>query len=277
MKQFFSEHLGELHPTAIVYPGAKIGAGSRIGPYCVIGPKVVIGERNILASHVVIDGVTEIGSDNQIFPFASLGTRPQDLKFRGEESRLVIGNQNLIREYVTIQPGTLGAKMLTIVGNQNLFMVNSHLGHDSQVGDRNIIANGVAIAGHVTISNGVILGGLSAVHQHVRLGDFAFAGGGAMIVNDVPPFCMVNGDRARLVGINVVGLSRNGFSTDEIREIKEVYRKLFIADGVFKERLAELERQFAEHPRLKEFFAFIKSSERGIVGATRNLPNLTEL
>jgi len=254
----------EIHPTAVVHSGAVIGAGSSVGPYCVIGAKVRIGCGNKICSHVVLEGNTSLGDENVIFQFASIGARPQDLKYHGEESTLEIGSKNIIREYVTLQPGTEGGGMRTRIGSQNLFMVTSHIGHDCTIGDRNVVANGVAMAGHVTIGNGVILGGLCALHQFVRIGDFALIAGGAMVVSDVPPFCMAQGDRARLVGINQVGLKRNGFSHQDLSRIKKLYRQLFCGEGLFKERLGVCKAEYGDFPPAHVFLDFIDSSARGI-------------
>ncbi|MCL4139356.1 UNVERIFIED_CONTAM: hypothetical protein GTU68_039304, partial [Idotea baltica] len=201
-----------IHSTAIIHEGASLGEGTEVGPYSVIGSKVKLGKNNIIKSHVVIEGNTEIGDENTFFQFASVGAAPQDLKFHGEDSKLIIGNKNTIREYVTLQPGTEGGGMLTSIGDQNLFMASSHVGHDCKVGNANVIANSVALAGHVTIHDFVIMGGLSAVHQFVRIGDSSMISGGSMVIKDIPPFSIAQGDRASLVGINKIGLERRGFS-----------------------------------------------------------------
>ena len=261
-----------IHPTAIVAALARLGAGVVIGPYCVIGPKVSIGAGSVLQSHVVIDGHTTIGESNQFFPFCSVGLRPQDLKFKGEPSELIIGNSNTIREYVTLQPGTAGGGMLSKIGNNNLFMANSHLGHDGIVGDGNVFANSVALAGHVTVGNHVVLGGLAGVHQFVRIGDYAMAGAGSMISKDITPYGIVQGDRAGLVGVNVVGMERGGFSAEDISLIQSVYRKLFFQRGnvgsPFAGRVQEISANNASAV-VKILCEFIGNSKRGVALAAR--------
>lgn len=254
----------DIHPSAVVSPGAVLGDGTSVGPYTVIGPNVVLGKGNRVGSHVVIEGNTRIGDENNIFQFASVGSRPQDLKYHGEPSTLEIGNRNIIREYVTLQPGTEGGGMRTVIGDDNLFMVTSHIGHDCVVGNRNVIANAVAVAGHVTIGNGAILGGLVAVHQFVRIGDLALISGGSMVIKDVPPFCMAQGDRATLAGINQIGLKRAKFSEAEIHSIKKVYRDLFLGDGVFKTRLENCLNAYKSDVRTLFLLNFVKGSERGV-------------
>jgi UDP-N-acetylglucosamine acyltransferase len=256
-----------IHPTAIVEQGAELGDGCTIGAYAVIGPHVKLGKNNIVQHHAVIEGYTTFGDGNTVFSFAALGTQPQDLKYKGETSELRVGNKNLIREYVTLQPGTEGGGMVSSIGDGNLFMVSSHLGHDSKVGNDNVIANGVAIAGHVIIENRVTLGGLSAVHQFVTIGSYAMIAGGSMVTQDIPPGVIAQGDRARLAGINVIGLQRAGFSEDDIRELKKLYRSLFLADGAIGEKLAAFDEQSA-CKLCVHFIELVKGSSRGIA-ATR--------
>lgn len=262
-----------IHPTAIVAEGARIGSGTTIGPYSVIGPNVLLGENNSVASHVVIEGYTTIGDGNQIFQFASVGSIPQDLKYHGEKSTLTIGDGNKIREYVTIQPGTEGGGMKTVVGNNNLFMASSHIGHDTIMGSRNVVANSSAVAGHVIIESGVIIAGLCGVHQGVRLGELSMLGGGSMVNKDVPPFCRAQGDRAGLVGLNLVGMERANFSEETIRALKQAYRSIFLGSGLMKEKIAEIEASStATEPKLTEFLQFLKSSTRGIAPARKKAP-----
>lgn len=259
--------MDQIHPTAVICPGAVIGEGTTVGPYSVIGPKVVIGRGNRIASHVVIEGNTHIGDENVIFQFASVGAAPQDLKYSGEDSVLEIGNKNIIREYVTLQPGTKGGGMITKIGSGNLFMANCHVGHDGIVGDGNIFANSAALAGHVTVGSFVTVGGLAAVHQFVRLGDYSLIGGGAMANKDVPPYCIVQGDHAGLVGINVIGLERRGFSGEEIQEIRKLYRDLFVSDSGAATLSAKVKaaKDSGEYsPKAVYFLEFIEGSKRGI-------------
>lgn len=259
-----------IHPTAIVDPGAHIGSGTSIGAYSVIGPHVVLGRDNRIGPHVVIEGHTIIGDRNQVFQFASIGAAPQDLKYRGEPSKLVIGNGNIIREFSTLQPGTSGGGMLTQVGDSNLFMANTHVGHDTLVGNRCVFANSAALAGHVTIANGVIVGGLSGIHQFVRIGDVAMIAAGAMVSQDVPPYCMAQGDRAKIHGLNRIGLERNGGSREDFAALRSLYRAVFTpADGMaqsksFKARVAESRATVGGNERAAQFLDFLESSDRGI-------------
>jgi UDP-N-acetylglucosamine acyltransferase len=260
----------QIHPTAIVDSAAQIGTGTVIGPYSIIGPHVVLGSANQIASHVVIEGHTTIGDSNHFFQFSSIGSKPQDLKYRGEASVLIIGSKNTIREYVTLQPGTAGGGMKTTIGDTNLFMVNSHVGHDGIIGNNNVIANSTAIAGHVTIGSFTIVGGLVGIHQFVRLGDSCILSGGAMVVQDVPPFCIGQGDRARLCGINVVSLERRGILKPEIQLIKSVYRKLFVAKGTMRDRISSTQEDCAKSVLAQQLVDFVVSSERGVASAGRS-------
>ncbi len=265
-----SDIAAQIHPTAIVDPAAKIGAGTVIGPYSIIGARVVLGKNNRIASHVVIEGNTSIGDENQFFQFCSVGAAPQDLKYRGEDSILSIGSKNIIREFVTIQPGTAGGGMRSTIGDGNLFMANSHLGHDGVVGNGNIIANSAAIAGHVTMGNFTVVGGLVGIHQFVRLGDYAMLGAGAMVNQDIPPFCIAQGDRARLCGINVIKLERVGVSTEEIRAVKAAYRGLFLGKGKMRDRVERVRSEFSSSTQVKVLCDFIASAERGVTRAGRD-------
>ena len=254
----------EIHPTAIVSPQAHLGDGTVVGAYSIIGPKVILGERNRVGPHVVLDGNTKLGNENELFQFCSVGAKPQDLKFHGEDSTLEIGNKNIVRECVTLQPGTEGGGMRTVIGNGNLFMANSHVGHDSMVGDGNIFANCVSLAGHVTVGNYVTLGGLSGIHQFVRLGDLSFIAAGAMVNLDIPPFCMAHGDRAALVGLNVVGIQRKGYSKTDLADLKRLYRSIFFGTGVFRNRVAELIKSDGDTTPKKLLLSFVSDSPRGV-------------
>lgn len=254
-----------IHPTAIIAEGAEIGDGTTIGAYTVISSQVKIGRNNKIGSHVVIEGRTTIGDHNNIFQFASIGAIPQDLKFHGEESRLEIGDNNLIREFTTLQPGTEGGGMLTKVGNNNLFMTGAHVAHDVKMGNHNIMVNNAGLAGHITIGDHVIMGGQSGYHQYIRLGDYSIIGGGAMVTKDVPPYCVAQGDRAGLAGINKVGLERAGFSAEEQRLLQNLYRDIFLAEGTFANKLASLIEKNKGNAIAEKFLLFLKDSERGIV------------
>lgn len=253
-----------IHSTAIIHPGAILAEGVQIGPYAVIGDQVTIGSGTSIGAHAVIEGPTEIGRDNRIFQFASVGAAPQDLKYHGEKSSLKIGDRNTIREFVTMHRGTESGGFKTIVGNDNLFMAYSHVAHDCIVGNRVILANGATLAGHVVVDDFAILGGLSAVHQFSRVGCHVMISGGAMVTQDVPPYTMAQGDRARPIGLNLIGLGRRGFSEETIRGIKKAYKLIFRSGLRLEEALGRIDAELEETPELKVFTDFIRSSERGI-------------
>lgn len=255
----------DIHPTAIVDPAAEIGEGVEIGPYSVIGPSVKLGAGCVLLSHVVVDGNTEIGPNTRIYPFASIGHQPQDMKYKGEPSRLVIGANNILREHVTMNPGTEGGGMLTSVGNNCLFMVGAHVAHDCQVGNHVIMANNATLAGHVVIEDFAILGGLSAIHQFCRIGKHAMVGGMSGVENDVIPYGSVMGDRARLSGLNIVGLKRRGFSRADISALRKAYRLMFAQEGTMVERIGDVLETYSGHEAVMEIIDFIRSdSSRAI-------------
>lgn len=249
----------QIHPTAVVEPGAELGDGVEIGPYCTVGSEVRLGAGCILHSHAVVGGRTVVGPRTEIFPFASIGLRPQDLKYKGEPSTLEIGADNIIREHVTMNPGTDGGGMVTRVGDGCLFMVGAHIAHDCQVGNQVIMANNATIAGHVVVQDFAVLGGLSAVHQFVRIGRFAMVGGMTGVERDVIPFGSVLGDRARLSGINIVGMKRRGLSRDEIHDVRKAYRLLFASEGTFQERLEEVAAEFTASAPVMEIVDFIRA------------------
>ena len=264
-----------IHPTAIVDPRASLGEGTTVGAYSIIGPDVVLGKNNVVGPHVVIEGITKAGDGNHFFQFCSVGSRPQDLKYKGEASELHIGDGNIIREYVTLQPGTEGGGMLTRIGSRNLFMANCHVGHDCTVGDRCIFANSAGLAGHVTVGNGVVVGGLCGIHQFVRLGDVAMLGAGSMVTEDIPPYCMAQGDRAKIMGLNRVGLERNGASADDLRSVRAVYSALFglgrggKSGSTFQERVVAARTHVGESPWARAFVDFLDHSSRGIAAHRR--------
>lgn len=265
-----------IHPTAIISDGAKIHESVVIGPYSCIGPNVSIGSNTKIHSHVVIDGITSIGDYNEIFSFACIGTTPQDLKFSGEQSTLSIGDRNKIREYVTIQPGTKHGLMRTKVGSNNLFMANSHVGHDCTVGSNNVFANSVGLAGHVTVEDGVIMGGMSGVHQFSRLGSLSFISGGSMVGLDIPPYTFAQGDRCSIRGLNLVGLQRAGFTPEDISAVKKAYKHLFSTVGHLKEKVENLPEDISLNSRVKHMLSFLASTERGITMPTRSKSNNDE-
>jgi len=255
-----------IHPSAIVAPGAHLADTVKIGPFCVIGAEVELGERVEVLSHVAIAGRTSIGADTRIFPFASIGHAPQDMKYKGEASRLVIGRNNVIREHVTMNPGTEGGGMVTQVGDNCLFMVGVHVAHDCRIGDGVIMANNATLAGHVSIGDYAVFGGLSAVHQFVRIGQHAMVGGVSGVERDVIPYGSVLGDRARLNGLNLVGMQRRGYARDEIQALRTAYEMLFDAEnGTLAERREAVARRFPEVRPVREVLDFIAAdSSRGL-------------
>ncbi len=256
--------MGNVHVTAIVHPEAKLHPSVEVGPYSVIGPKVKLGAGTWVGPHAVIEGDTTLGERNRVFQFASVGAVPQDLKYAGEQTRLVIGDDNQIREFTTLHIGTAGGEGVTRVGNKNLFMAYSHVAHDCIVGNGCVLANSAALAGHVEVGDHVILGGLSAVHQFTRIGMHAFIAGGAMVAMDVPPYCTAQGDRAELVGLNTVGLARHGYTEEQIGRIKEGYKILFRSKLGLNEGLSKLRASYGGHPEIDAFLDFVASSKRGI-------------
>lgn len=247
-----------IHPTAIIHDGAQLGVDVRIGPFCVIGPKVSLGDRTHLLSHVVIDGNTEIGEACIVHPYAYLGGPPQHLAHKGEETRLVIGARNQIRENVTMHTGTVLDQGLTQVGSDGLYMVGSHVAHDCMVGNRVVMANSAALGGHVKIDDAVFIGGLAGIHQHSRVGRGAFIGASAIVTKDVIPFGSVWGNHAHLEGLNLVGLRRRGFSRETINQLRAAYRLLFADEGTFQERLDDTAETYAASPEVMEIVDFIR-------------------
>jgi UDP-N-acetylglucosamine acyltransferase len=225
-----------------------------------VGKAVTLGDRVQLISHVVVDGRTTIGEDTTVYPFASLGLRPQDLKFKNESSTLVIGSHNQIREQVTMNPGTEGGGLVTHVGNHGLFMVGSHVAHDCHVGDHVVLANNATLAGHVSVGDYVIIGGLSAVHQFVRIGPFAIIGGMSGVEKDVIPFGLVKGERAHLAGLNMVGLERRGFNREDVRALRSAYRMLFAPEGTLAERIEETATHYKDQAQVAQIVDFIRAA-----------------
>jgi UDP-N-acetylglucosamine acyltransferase len=251
-----------LHPSAVIDPKARIGNTVEIGPFCVIGPNVVLGDGVKLKSHVVVDGHTEIGENTVVYPFASLGTAPQDLKYAGEPSKLVIGKNNTIREYVTMNPGTKDGGMLTKVGDNGLFMMSAHIAHDCQVGNSVIMANNATLAGHVHVGDFVIVGGLSAVHQFIRIGDHAIIGGMSGVENDVIPYGRVKGERAFLAGLNLIGLERRGFNKEEVRALQRAFNQLFGNEGTLEQRIEAVSQDFANDETVTKIVEFAKAKTK---------------
>ena len=247
----------EIHSTAVVEPSVTLGTNVSIGPYCVITGAVNLGDNVKLHSHVVVAGDTHIGAGTEIFPFASIGHIPQDLKFHGEEAKLRIGKNNRIREHVTMNPGTEGGGLYTRVGDNGLFMAGAHVAHDCAVGNNVIFANNATAAGHCQINDFAILGGLAGIHQFVRIGEHAIIGGMSAVENDVIPFGSVIGNRAYLGGLNIVGLKRRGFDRDAINTMRKAYRMLFSEEGTLKERVSDTNEIFSDHTEVQQIINFI--------------------
>lgn len=255
----------KVHATAIVEDGASLGEDVRIGPFCHVGSEVALGDGVELVSHVVLAGRTRVGPRTRIFPFASIGHQPQDLKYKGEPSTLTIGADCLIREGVTMNPGTEGGGLETVVGDRCAFLASSHVGHDCKVGSNVIFSNNVMLAGHCSVGDFAILGGGAGVHQFVRIGHHAFVGGLAGVENDVIPYGMALGNRAHLSGLNIIGLQRRGFSRDQIHSLRRAYRLLFADEGTLGERIEDVEKEFQDHPIVTEIVAFMRAGgKRGI-------------
>lgn len=255
----------KIHPTAILADGVELGRDVSVGPYCVIGENVKLGDDVDLKSHVIIGGYTEIGAQTKIFPFSSIGLEPQDMKFQGEISRLIIGKRNVIREHVTMNPGTTGGGLVTEVGNDCLIMVGVHIAHDCKIGDFVIMVNNATLGGHVEIGEYAIIGGLAAVHQFVRIGPHAMVGGMSGVENDVIPYGSIMGDRARLSGLNVIGLRRRQFSKEGIHQLRAAYRMLFAEEGTLSERMEDVVGMFADHRAVMDIVNFMRAeSQRGL-------------
>ncbi len=256
----------QIHPTAIVSPAARLAPDVVIGPYCIVGEQVELGAGVSLQSHVVIVGRTTIGAGTRIFPFASIGQEPQDLKYRGEESSLVIGCRNILREYVTMNPGTAGGGMVTQIGSDCLFMAGTHIAHDCRIADHVIMANNTTLGGHVVVEEYAFLGGICAVHQFVRIGRHAMIGGMSGAERDVIPYGQVIGVRAKLTGLNIIGMQRRGFSREDIQMLRNAYQYLFHAEGTFSQRVEEIARRFSGVRPVEDVVEFIRAeSSRGIL------------
>ena len=254
-----------IHPTAIVDSKAELGSGVSIGPYCLVGPDVVMGEDTELLSHATVTGRTTMGADNRVFPFSSIGQEPQDLKYHGEDSEVIIGDNNTFRENVTVNSGTEGGGMVTRIGNNNMLMAYTHVAHDCALENGIVLANCSTLAGHVEVADGAIIGGLSAVQQFVRIGQFAMIGGMSGVTKDVPPFCLVAGGyRAGLSGLNVIGLKRRGYKLEQIGRLKEVYRALLQESGKKDERLVAARALAGEDENALSLIEFVSSAKRGL-------------
>lgn len=253
-----------IHPTAIIDKKAEIDRDVEIGPYSVVRDNVTIGSGTTIGPHVVIDANVAIGSNCRIFQFASVGAVPQDLKFRGEKTYVKIGDHCIIREFVTINRGTELGGGVTEVGESSLLMAYVHVAHDCKIGKMGILANCATLAGHITLGDYVSIGGLTAIHQFVKIGNYAYVGGASAVVKDIPPYVLAAGDRAKLQGLNKVGLSRHGFSDETINTLKKAYRILFRIGLTQKEAIERINAEVAQIPEVLRFVDFIKSSDRGV-------------
>lgn len=256
--------MSRIHTTALVDPRAELDLDVEVGPYSIIGPKVKIGKGTRIKSHVVVEGNTTIGEGNHIFQFSTIGSVPQDLKYKGEESQLIIGSYNVIREFASLNPGTSGGGMLTRIGDRNLMMMYCHIAHDCIIGSHSVIANGATLGGHVIIEDYVIAGGLVGVHQFVRVGTGSILGAGSMVSKDITPYCNATGDRVRLRGLNLEGLRRRGFSRDRIDALKKAYRIIFQSGLRTKEALQKARTEIPQTREVGHMIRFIESSERGV-------------
>jgi UDP-N-acetylglucosamine acyltransferase len=251
--------MGKIHPLASVDKGAQLGEDVEIGSYCIVGPQVKLGARTRLQSHVNIEGLTEIGEDCVVHPFASLGGPPQHAAHRGDDTRLIIGDRNLIREYVTMNTGSSVGSGVTKVGSDGMFYTGAHVAHDCVVGDRVLLTNLATLGGHVVVGDYAIVGGLAGVHQFTRIGRYAFVGAMAMVVRDIIPYGSVWGNHAHLEGLNLVGLKRRGFSREQINTLRVAYRLLFAEEGSFQERVDEVAETYADAPEVMEVIDFIRA------------------
>lgn len=255
----------EIHSSAVVSSHAELGPGVKIGPYSTIGDHVTIGRDTVIGAHVVIEGHTQIGERNRISPFSSIGTPPQDIGYQGEDTRLIIGNDNVIREYVTINRATTKEQWKTVIGNNNYIMAYAHIAHDCFLGNGIIMSNVATLGGHISIGDHAILGGLVAVHQFVRIGSYAFLGAKSGIGKDVPPFMITSGPRARLYGINRKGLSREGFSEEAIDELKKAYGIIWRQNRRLNEGINQVRKELKPIPELEMLLNFLDGSKRGIL------------
>ena len=253
-----------IHPTAVIHKGAEVGKGTRVGPFAVIGERVRIGEDCQIASHVVVDGDTRIGNRCRLFPFVSIGMEPQDLKYRGEPTRIEIGDGNQFREYVTVHLGTAGGGGVTRVGNDNLVMAYSHIAHDCKVGNSAILANGATLAGHVQVEDFATVGAFTGVHQFCRVGRYAYIGGYSVVTQDALPYVLTVGNRAHIFGINVIGLRRRNFSPASVKNLQDSYRTLFQNKIPFRQAQETVEKKYGREDDIAYLLEFIRSSSRGI-------------
>jgi UDP-N-acetylglucosamine acyltransferase len=254
----------DIHPTAVVHPQANIAAGVKIGAYSLVGENVRIGSGTVIEPHVVVEGPSEIGERCHIFPFASIGAAPQHLRYRGEPTRLVIGNENVIREFVTVNRGTVEGGGETVLGQGNFIMAYSHIAHDCRVGNQVILANAATLAGHIEVEDFAIIGGLVAIHQFVRVGCYAIVGGASAVPQDVPPYMCASGNRAHLFGLNAIGLKRHHFPGTTISALKQAYRIIFRSQITLTKAMERVQAEVPELPEIRHLLDFLKSSKRGV-------------
>ncbi|MHB8053850.1 MAG: acyl-ACP--UDP-N-acetylglucosamine O-acyltransferase [Candidatus Aminicenantales bacterium] len=258
-----------VHPTAVVHPGASVAPEATVGPFCVVGEHVTIGPGTILEAHVHLRGWTEIGADNRFSPFTAIGGEPQDVGYKGEPTRIKIGDRNIFREGATVHRATVKQDRVTIVGNDNYFMAYAHVGHDCVVGDRTIFLHGATLGGHVQVGDASLIGAMSGVHQFCRIGRYSFMGGGSMITQDVLPFCRVVGQRpARVLGLNFVGLRRNGFSRERLDILKKIFKLLLFQGLNTIQALERIETEIPPSADREEILAFVGSAKRGFIKKT---------
>jgi UDP-N-acetylglucosamine acyltransferase len=256
----------EIHPRAVVAPGAKLGPGVRIGAFAIVGEDVDLGDGCILHSHAVVQGPSKVGRNNVFYPFCSVGGDPQDFRFKGEKTELLVGDGNTFREYVTISRGTIGGGGKTTVGDENFFLASAHVGHDCHVGSQILFVNGATLAGHVTVEDYATIGFQSPVHQFCRIGRYAYIGASTVITQDVPPFSRVVTEReTKSYGVNTIGLERKGFSTERLKILQRAFRLLLRSKMNTTQALAEMRKTFADSEDVKELVRFIEAAERGIV------------
>ena len=255
----------DIHSTAIVSPKAELASGVKIGPYSIIGDYVSIGRDTVIDAHVVIEGHTQIGERNKIYPFSSIGSPPQDIGYQGEDTHVIIENDNVVREYVTVNRATTKEDWKTVIGNRNYIMAYAHIAHDCFLGDNIIMSNVATLGGHITIGDYAVLGGLVAVHQFARIGSYAFLGGGSAINKDMPPFMLTGGRTAKLYGVNQKGLSRTGFTQETIDGLKKAYRIIWRQSKRLDEAIKQVREEVKPSPELEMLLGFLESSKRGIL------------
>jgi UDP-N-acetylglucosamine acyltransferase len=253
-----------IHPTAIISPEATLAEGVEIGPYSIIGPDVHIGKNTVVGPHVVIESQTDIGEGNRISQFTSIGGPPQDLKYKGEPTRVKIGNFNLIKEYVTINRATIHDIGVTMIGDHNLLMAYCHVAHNCKLGNHVVMANVANLAGHIHVEDHAIIGGMTGIHQFTRIGAHCIIGGASAVTKDIPPFVTASGNFAKLYGLNLIGLKRRGFSEETIAALKETYRIIFRSSMLLADAIQKVEQEVADFPEIRQFLEFIRKSERGV-------------